>query len=51
MRIKCAKPPLCYDFSNVATYLEQPAVQKALGVTKKWKVRRFRRLLTVTGGS
>ena len=37
MRIKCAKPPLCYDFSNVATYLEQPAVQKALGVTKKWK--------------
>ena len=26
MRVKCAKPPLCYDFSNVATYLAKPEV-------------------------
>ena len=37
MRVKCAKPPLCYDFSNVATYLARPEVQAALGVTgHKW---------------
>jgi len=37
MRIKCAKPPLCYDFSNVATYLDRPEVRAALGVgTRKW---------------
>merc|ERR1740117_1579693 len=37
MRIKCAKPPLCYDFSNVGKYLAIPAVQAALGVTgHKW---------------
>ena len=32
MRIKCAKPPLCYDFSHVGTYLARPDVQSALGV-------------------
>jgi len=37
MRIKCAKPPLCYDFSNVGTYLSRPEVQKTLGVQgRKW---------------
>merc|ERR1712048_1204983 len=36
MRIKCEKPPLCYDFSNVETFLNTPAVQKAIGATKKW---------------
>lgn len=36
MRIKCAKPPLCYDFSNVATFLDRPEVKQTLGVTKKW---------------
>jgi len=37
MRIKCAKPPLCYDFSNVGKYLALPSVQAALGVTgHKW---------------
>jgi len=37
MRIKCAKPPLCYDFSNVGTYLQKPDVQAKLGVTgHKW---------------
>ena len=37
MRVKCEKPPLCYDFSNVATYLKRPDVQAALGVTgHKW---------------
>jgi len=32
MRVKCAVPPLCYDFSNVAKYLERPDVKAALGV-------------------
>lgn len=36
MRIKCEKPPLCYDFSKVATFLNTPEVQKAIGATKKW---------------
>mmetsp|Transcript_30500 Transcript_30500/g.51574 ORF Transcript_30500/g.51574 Transcript_30500/m.51574 type:complete len:443 (+) Transcript_30500:56-1384(+) len=37
MRVKCQKPPLCYDFSNVGVYLGRPEVQKALGVEgKKW---------------
>jgi len=37
MRIKCAKPPLCYDFSNVGTYLDRPEVRSTLGVgTRKW---------------
>merc|ERR1712084_209396 len=36
MRIKCEKPPLCYDFSHVETYLNTPEVQKAIGATKKW---------------
>jgi len=37
MREKCAVPPLCYDFSNVATYLKRSEVMSALGVSgKKW---------------
>ena len=37
MRVKCAVPPLCYDFSNVGKYLAKPDVQSALGVTgHKW---------------
>jgi cathepsin A (carboxypeptidase C) len=36
MRIKCEKPPLCYDFSHVETFLNQPEVQKAIGANKKW---------------
>jgi len=36
MRIPCAKRPLCYDFSNVQTYLNNADVQKALGVSKSW---------------
>ena len=38
MRVKCAKPPLCYDFSNVANYLGQKAVKAALGVpeSRNW---------------
>jgi|EP01046_Picozoa_sp_COSAG06_P018434 carboxypeptidase C (cathepsin A) len=37
MREKCEKPPLCYDFSNVATYLERPEVVETLGVKgHKW---------------
>lgn len=37
MRIKCAVPPLCYDFSNVGKFLELPATRAVLGVgTHKW---------------
>ena len=37
MRVKCAVPPLCYDFSNVGVYLAREDVQKTLGVTgHKW---------------
>lgn len=37
MRIKCHKPPLCYDFSNVEKFLNLPRVQKVLGVNKRWQ--------------
>jgi carboxypeptidase C (cathepsin A) len=33
VRIKCAVPPLCYNFSNVDAFLAQPEVEAALGVT------------------
>jgi len=35
MRVKCAVPPLCYDFSNVGTYLARPEVLAAIGVDSK----------------
>jgi cathepsin A (carboxypeptidase C) len=35
MRVKCAVPPLCYDFSNVGTFLARPDVMKKLGVDPK----------------
>ena len=37
MRAKCAVPPLCYDFSNVGTYLKRDDVRAALGVPDKAK--------------
>lgn len=37
MRIKCEKPPLCYDFSAVESFLNSAETQKQLGVTKKWE--------------
>ena len=38
LRINCTKPPLCYDFlANVASYLNSPTVQAALGVKSKWQ--------------
>ena len=36
MRAKCAVPPLCYDFSNVNTYLQRDDVRAALGVKGRW---------------
>jgi len=37
MREPCEHPPLCYDFSNVATYLDRAEVRAALGVgQRKW---------------
>merc|ERR1712216_638267 len=36
MRIKCEKPPLCYDFDSVATFLNNPYNQKLLGVSMEW---------------
>jgi len=35
MRVKCAVPPLCYDFSNVGTFLARDDVKETLGVDKK----------------
>jgi len=32
-KIPCDNPPLCYDFSLMDSYLAQPSVQAALGVT------------------
>lgn len=36
MRIKCEKPPLCYDMSNDVKFLNDPEVQKQLGVNMKF---------------
>jgi len=36
MRIKCEKFPLCYDFSNVETYLNRADVQKEIGAKGTW---------------
>jgi cathepsin A (carboxypeptidase C) len=47
MRIKCAKPPLCYDFSNVGTYLERPEVMAAIGVDGKHKWTSCNKLVTI----
>ena len=32
MRIKCEVRPLCYDFTQVTTFLNNKEVQKELGV-------------------
>ncbi|CAD7957558.1 unnamed protein product [Amoebophrya sp. A120] len=36
MRIKCEVPPLCYDFSQVTTFLNDKDVQEKLGAKGKW---------------
>mmetsp|Transcript_64360 Transcript_64360/g.104107 ORF Transcript_64360/g.104107 Transcript_64360/m.104107 type:complete len:489 (-) Transcript_64360:212-1678(-) len=36
MRIKCEKPPLCYDMSNDAKFLNDPSVQNQIGVNMKF---------------
>jgi len=36
MREECEVPPLCYDFSNIETYLNQEKVRKYLGATKRY---------------
>lgn len=36
MRIKCEVRPLCYDFSQVDTFLNSKEVQQQIGVSKKW---------------
>lgn len=33
IRQQCAKPPLCYDMSNIENYLAQPSVLKKLGIS------------------
>ncbi len=39
IRIKCAVPPLCYDFSDVDEFLGQAATKEALGVdpSRTWE--------------
>eukprot|EP00754_Rhynchopus_humris_P035352 Rhum_TRINITY_DN16872_c0_g1::Rhum_TRINITY_DN16872_c0_g1_i1::g.164734::m.164734 len=34
---KCAVPPLCYNFTNIDTYLNSAELQQAIGVNKKWE--------------
>ena len=35
---QCTYPPLCYDFSRVANYLNLPETRKRLGVgNRKWE--------------
>jgi len=37
IRIPCEKPPLCYDFSQSDTFMNDATVQETLGVTgRKW---------------
>jgi len=36
IREPCKVPPLCYDMSYIAKYLNQPSVQQHLGVHKTW---------------
>jgi len=37
MRLKCAKPPLCYDFKEIGEFLNRKEVQKVLGVSANWQ--------------
>lgn len=37
MRIKCEKAPLCYDFSNVETYLNRDDVKETIGAKGDWQ--------------
>jgi cathepsin A (carboxypeptidase C) len=37
MRLKCEKPPLCYDFAEIDVFLNSPEVQRQLGVHKRWQ--------------
>jgi len=37
VRLKCDKPPLCYDFSRVGTFLAKPEVRKAIGVRENMR--------------
>lgn len=34
LRVKCAVPPLCYDFSSIAAFLNKPETRARLGVPK-----------------
>jgi cathepsin A (carboxypeptidase C) len=35
IRIKCAKPPLCYDFANIGAFLNRADIRAKLGVPTK----------------
>jgi cathepsin A (carboxypeptidase C) len=39
MRQKCEKPPLCYDFSEMDKFLNDPKVQNQIGIptTMRWE--------------
>eukprot|EP01061_Rhynchopus_euleeides_P021696 TRINITY_DN353_c0_g1_i4.p1 TRINITY_DN353_c0_g1~~TRINITY_DN353_c0_g1_i4.p1 ORF type:complete len:466 (+),score=199.44 TRINITY_DN353_c0_g1_i4:46-1398(+) len=47
MRKKCDKPPLCYDFSNINTFLNQDSVRQELGVSTSLKWTDCNHLVTV----
>ena len=37
IRIPCEDPPLCYNFSSIDNFLNDPKVQAALGVNRSWE--------------
>jgi len=37
LRVECGSSSLCYNFTNVDTWLNNETVQAALGVSKKWE--------------
>ena len=38
MRLRCEKPPLCYDFKEIGEFLNRPEVQEVIGVSgAKWQ--------------
>jgi len=37
IRKQCNYAPLCYDFNNIATFMNLPSTKKALGVTRDWQ--------------
>lgn len=37
IRMQCDAPPFCYNMTSLVSFMNDPVVQKALGVQKPWK--------------